>query len=294
MPQPDDEPDAIVYRVPALERGLAILEMFSASERVLSLGDMAARLKLTQSAIYRIVQTMTERGYLRKTARTSFELGPRVLSNGFTWLASRDIVEIAMPWLNALRDRTSLSCHLSIREHTDALYIYRAFAQQRLTANIPIGSRLPCHGTAMGRMLLCDLNDAELGALYRNIRLDDYPPPAPKSFLELRQILDEDRRSGWAVSRSDYSTSVAAPIRDHLGRITAAINLSGPDAIMHAPGFLEHARALLLECAATIAGELGYKNPDDAQTPQPQPQETAATLSPDLVGAIIAPDPQAR
>lgn len=250
------------YRVPALDRGLSIIEMFSAAERTLSMADIAGRLGLTQSAIYRIVQTLAERGYLRKVAKTTYELGPRVVSGGFAWLASRDVTEIAMPWLNALRDRTSLSCHLAIREHTDAVYIYRAFAQQRLTVNIPIGSRLPCHCSALGRILLADLSDDELYALYRNIRLDDYPPPAPKTFPELQILLKDDRDNGWAVSRSDYSTAIAAPIRDHRGQIAAAANLSGPDAIMQTPGSLAHARALLLECAGEISAELGFRRAD--------------------------------
>jgi DNA-binding IclR family transcriptional regulator len=258
MKQTGDEATENNYRVPALERGLSIIEMFSASERALSMGEIAERLQLTQSAIYRIVQTLVERGYLRKTAKSIYELGPRVVSSGFSWLASRDIVEIAMPWLNALRDRTSLSCHLGIREHTDAIYIYRAFAQQRLTVNVPIGSRLPCHGTAVGRVLLSSLDEAQLYALYRDVRLDGYPPPAPKTFPELQRLLEADRAEGWAVSRSDYSTAIAAPIRNHLGAIIAAINLSGPDAIMQSPGVLEHSRNALLDCARSISAEMGY------------------------------------
>jgi DNA-binding IclR family transcriptional regulator len=44
-----------------------------------------------------------------------------------------------------------------------------------------------------------------------------------------------------------------------LGDIIAAINLSGPDAIMQAPGVLEHSRTLLLSCAQSISAEMGYR-----------------------------------
>jgi len=247
------------YRVPALERGLSIVEMFGPDERTLSMNEMAARLELTPSAIYRIVQTLVERGYLKKTAKTFYELGPRVVSAGFTWLASRDIVDVATPWLNTLRDRTSLSAHLSVRVHTDAVYVYRAFASQRLTVNVPIGSRIPCHGSAMGRVLLASLDDQTLYALYRDVRLDDHPPPAPKTFPELQQQLAADRAAGWALSRSDYSTAIAAPLRNHMGEVIAAINLSGPDAIMQTPGAIERYRDLLLETARAISAEMGYR-----------------------------------
>lgn len=140
---PDKDTD---YSVPALARGLSVLAMFDARTRSLSMQEIAARLGITPSAVYRILFTLTDMGYLNKH-NTQYELGARVISDGFSYLASRDIVEVAMPHLNDLRDRTSLSCHLSIREQTDSLYLYRAFAAQRLSVNIPVGThRLPLHG----------------------------------------------------------------------------------------------------------------------------------------------------
>lgn len=150
------------YMVPALQRGLNILQMFGARQRTLGMGEIAEQLGVSVSALYRIVHTLCEMGYLRKLGKNSYELGPQVVSDGFSYLTSRDLVDVGLPYLNALRDRTSLSCHLSIREQTDSLYLYRAFAAQRLSVNIPIGTRIPCHCTAMGRMLLTGLSEAEL------------------------------------------------------------------------------------------------------------------------------------
>ncbi|MBT8767691.1 IclR family transcriptional regulator [Metapseudomonas boanensis] len=245
------------YRVPALQRGLTILGMFSARERILGMSDMAERLEISTSAVYRIVQTLVDMGYLQRVGRNAFELGTKVISDGFSYLASRDIVEVSMPHLNALRDRTSLSCHLSIREQTDSLYLYRAFAPQRLTVNIPIGTRLPCHSTAMGRMLLTGLDEAELGQLYQHVRLDDYPAPAPRTLPELQQLIAQDRERGWVLHRSDYSTAIATGIHDHQGQVVAAINLSGPDAVMDTSFAQESFLTTLLASRDSISRELG-------------------------------------
>ncbi|MCQ9425681.1 IclR family transcriptional regulator [Pseudomonas sp. LJDD11] len=247
------------YLVPALARGLSVLGLFNAQVRALSIQEIAERLQVSTSAIYRILVTLTHMGYLNKL-NSHYELGARVVSDGFSYLASRDIVDVAMPALNALRDRTSLSCHLSIREHTDSLYLYRAFAAQRLSVNIPVGTRIACHCTAMGRMLLTALDDARLGALYQHIRLDDYPPPAPRTLPELQSMIRQDRERGWVVHRSDYSTAIATVIRDHTGQVTAAINLSGPDAVMDPEGATERFQTLLLETSACISRELGYRD----------------------------------
>jgi len=245
------------YRVPSLQRGLAILQMFNASRRTLSMAEMAERLGVSVSAIYRIIHTLCEMGYLRKLGKNSYELGPQVVSDGFAYLSSRDLVDVALPHLNVLRDRTSLSCHLSIREQTDSLYLYRAFAAQRLSVNIPIGTRIPCHCTAMGRMLLSGLSQGELDSLYLHVRLDDYPPPAPRTLPELHALLSEDRARGWVLHRSDYSTAIACAVHDHRGAVAAAINLSGPDAVMDDESVRSHYRQALQQCARAISRELG-------------------------------------
>ncbi len=227
------------------------------SQRTLTMAEIAERLGLSVSAIYRIVHTLVEMGYLRKVAKNTYELGPQVVSDGFSYLASRDLVDIALPHLNGVRDRTSLSCHLTIREHTGSLYIYRAFAAQRLSVNIPIGTRIPCHCSAMGRILLTALPEEALENLYRHARLDDYPPPAPKTLPELQQLIHEDRERGWVLHRSDYSTAIACGIRNHLGEVVAAINLSGTEAVMDDPQAQERFRQQVLLSADLISQELG-------------------------------------
>lgn len=244
------------YRVPALERGLNLLGLFNAHQRSLGMNEMAERLGVSPSALYRIVQTLQDMGYLNRLERNQYELGARVISDGFAYLSSRDIVEIALPHLNALRDSTSLSCHLSIREQTDSLYIYRAFAPQRLTVNIPVGTRLPCHVTALGRVLLTALDEDGLAQLYQQVRLDDYPPPAPRTLLELQHTIAEDRERGWVLHRSDYSTAIATAIRDRSGQVVAAINLSGPEAVLATPSAEGRYLGLLRETAADISAEL--------------------------------------
>ncbi|MDF3840524.1 IclR family transcriptional regulator [Pseudomonas citronellolis] len=244
------------YRVPALERGLNLLGLFNARQRSLGMNEMAERLEVSPSALYRIVQTLQDMGYLNRLERNQYELGARVISDGFAYLSSRDIVEIALPHLNALRDSTSLSCHLSIREQTDSLYIYRAFAPQRLTVNIPVGTRLPCHVTALGRVLLTALDEDGLAQLYQQVRLDDYPPPAPRTLLELQHTIAEDRERGWVLHRSDYSTAIATAIRDRSGQVVAAINLSGPEAVLATPSAEDRYLGLLRETAAAISAEL--------------------------------------
>lgn len=64
------------YRVPALQRGLTILGMFTARERTPSICDIAERLGVSPSAVYRIVQTLVDMDRLQKSGCNAFELRP--------------------------------------------------------------------------------------------------------------------------------------------------------------------------------------------------------------------------
>ena len=247
------------YTVPALSKGLLILEMFAGERRVLSTQDFAEYLDVSQSSIYRIVQTLIDMNYLKKVARNTYELGPQVVSNGFAYLASRDLVDIAGPHLQKLRDSTSISCHLGILDGRDTVYIYRAIASQRLSVNVPIGTRLASHANALGRMLLVGLNVNELEKLYLGAQLDGFPKPNPQNLPELIEVIERERQQGYAVSYSDHATAIAAPLKNYANEVVAAINVSGPDLSMSGDEGNNLIKKRLLQTALNISKELGFQ-----------------------------------
>lgn len=245
------------YLVPALKRGLQIIEMFSGSTKILTINDFARELGVTASSIYRTVVTLTELDYLRKIERNSYELGSKVLNNGFIYLASREIVEIAAPYILDLRDESSSSCHLAIRDGMQAIYLYRAPSPQKLSVNVPVGSRFPCQTVAAGRSLLTGLTDDQLTDLYSGVALDRLPPPSPTSLPLLRQLIEEDRKRGFSVNRSDSATAISVPIKNYAGLVVAAVNVSAPDTLMGEESVRKSLTTLLLKAAEKISAELG-------------------------------------
>lgn len=250
------------YTVPALSRGLLIIEMFRNNKRVLSTQDFSEALQVSPSSIYRIVQTLIDMKYLSKVARNTYELGPQVISNGFSYLASRDLVDVAAQHLQQLRDSTSVSCHLAILDGWETIYIYRALASQRLSVNVPIGTRLPSHSNALGRALLSQKKPEELSQLYIGKQLDNHPRPHPQNLLELAELIQTERKQGFTISRSDNATAIAVPLLNYAGEIVAAINASGPDLVMKDREINHAIINQLLKTAAKISLELGYQAPN--------------------------------
>jgi DNA-binding IclR family transcriptional regulator len=220
--------------VPGLERGLNILRLFRRSRAAISPPEMARELRIPRSTVHRLVQTLEEMGYLRRAdGGATYSLGPAVLTIGFEYLGSLDIVQLARPVLERLRDETNCSTHLAIRNGTDVVYLARHATHAAITSNVSVGSALPAHATVIGRVILADLSEAELAALYHGKRLEAYTEQTPTALAALAKLLAEDRQRGYAIGTSFYErgvTSVAAPVRDHGGRAVASINAVTVDA----------------------------------------------------------------
>ena len=257
MTGPDDDRSS----VPGLARGLNILRLFKRTRPTIAPPEIARELGIPRSTVHRLVQTLEEMGYLRRTERGSgYALGPAVLTIGFEYLGSLDIVQLSHPVLERLRNETNCSTHLAIRNGTDVVYLSRHPTRAMLTSNVSVGTALPAHGTVIGRMALVDLTPAELRALYGDGPLAEYSEQTPRTLAALEAMLVEDRRRGYAISTSYYEsgvTSVAAPVRDRSGRVVAAINATAVDPALDQRFIQGELKDAVCAAAAEISAMLG-------------------------------------
>ena len=247
--------------VPGLVRGLNILRLFKRTRPTIAPPEIARELGIPRSTVHRLVQTLEEMGYLRRTERGGgYALGPAVLTIGFEYLGSLDIVQLSHPVLERLRNETNCSTHLAIRNGTDVVYLSRHATRAMLTSNVSVGTALPAHATVIGRMALADLTPAELRALYGDGPLAEYSEQTPRTLAALEAMLVEDRRRGYAISTSYYErgvTSVAAPVRDRGGRVVAAINATAVDPALDQRFIQGELKDAVCAASAEISAMLG-------------------------------------
>ena len=222
------------YLVGGLIRGLDVLKCFDREHRTLSLGEIARLLGWGRTEPFRFLHTLESLGYLRREPLTKrYELTPRVLELGFTALATLQLPELAQPYLERLRDRTSGSAHVGVLDGKEVVYVGRAASRAIVGSNITVGSRLPAHATAIGKTLLAAKTDVWMREwLAQNdlVRYTIHTLAETATFLaELKQI----RERGYAISNQEFEfgvRSVAAPIVKATGEIVGAINVSAPSA----------------------------------------------------------------
>ena len=251
------------YLVPALARGLALLECFGSGREELSLVELARGVGMTRSAAYRLVYTLAELGFLvRHPERKSYRLGPRVLTLGFAYLASQELAEMARPHLEALRDRTDCSAHLAVLDGTEIVYIARFADKKALTSRITVGTRFPAHATSMGRAILAQLTADEVRARFDGRALARFSTTTPTTLKALHAVLEADRARGYVLSRSGFEAgiaSVAAPVFDADGAVVAAINISTPESTLSGNAIETTIKDQVVQTAKTISEWLGHR-----------------------------------
>jgi DNA-binding IclR family transcriptional regulator len=264
------------YLVPALIRGLTVLQELSGERRRLTLSEAAAALGVTRSSAYRLLFTLCHLGFVAFDSETkTYALGPQVLRLGYGYLASRDLVEVAMPHLLRLRDRTGWSAHLGELHGRDVIYLARVATRRSIASTVHVGARLPARTTTMGRVLLSGLPDQEVRELYRDDPLSAVDGRASLTLAGLIDQLGIDRGNGVVVQKSGYEPgvdSIAAPIRDMTGGIVAAINISVVALLTNDAELNGPLKAEVLAAADAISRDLGYAavDPDDKELPPAQ------------------------
>ncbi len=216
--------------VPALTRGLDILRLFKRARPVIAAPEMARELGIPRSTVHRLTQVLEAMGFLQRTnGGRDYTLGPAVLTIGFEYLGSLDVVGLAEPVLMRLRDETGYSAHLVTRNGTEIVYLSRYPGRTTISSTIAVGATLPAHATVIGRVLLADLSVEELRALYPEPGLTRYTDQTPTTVAKLEALLAEDRRRGYVAATSFFEpglTTVAAPVRDRTGQVIAAISVT--------------------------------------------------------------------
>jgi IclR family pca regulon transcriptional regulator len=254
----------------SLERGLAILSCFTPKRPVLGIADIADELGMSRSTTHRYVITLVALGYLEQGASRKYRLGLRVTNLGMSALNSTGLREHAHPYLEELRQRTSYTTSLAVLDGSEIVYVDRARSfrrgQGRIDLDLHPGSRLPAYATAMGKILLAYLPEAEQRELLSSMKLTKRGPNTITSKKALRDELDEIREEGFAVNDEELApdmSAIAAPVRNEAREVVAAINVSAPSPVISLEEMVDALSPHLLSTADRISARLGYRRADE-------------------------------
>jgi IclR family transcriptional regulator, pca regulon regulatory protein len=221
---PVDQADIIA----GLEKGLAVLCLYSSERTRLTIAEAAKEAGLSRAAARRVLLTLTHGGYLSSDGKY-FMPTARVmrLSRGYDASHSNDVNVQSI--LDQISQITGESSSAAILDGAEIVYVARSATRRILSVGLGVGSRLPAYATSMGRVLLAFASDQEQKQIFKQAPFKPLTPKTLTSAEALRRELAKIRHDGFALVDEELELglrSIAVPIRGQDGRIEVAVNIS--------------------------------------------------------------------
>ncbi|MFH5923772.1 IclR family transcriptional regulator domain-containing protein [Roseomonas xinghualingensis] len=239
----------------ALARGLAILSAFGPERRQMTLAEAARAVDLPRATTRRALHTLSNLGLVECDGRL-FRLTPRVLRLASGYLGSNGISTLLQPRCERISNATMAACSAAMLDGEDIVFVAYGQPARLLPFNGMIGTRLPAHCTALGRVLLAALPDAALDGFLASLRPNPITPRTETDPARIRAAILGARESGHALVEEEMELgfrSLAVPLRRYDGKVVAALNIGAPLALHPDGGMAER----LLPLLAAEAAELG-------------------------------------
>jgi IclR family transcriptional regulator, pca regulon regulatory protein len=256
----------------SLERGLAILGCFTPERPVLGVTDIADELGMSPSTTHRYAITLVALGYLVQGAKRKYQLGLAVVDLGLSALNGMGLGEHARPYLEELSGRTGYTVSLAVLDGPEILYVERVrcsrLGQRDIDLGLTVGSRLPVHCTAMGKLLLAFLPGDEQRSVISEITLSRRGPNTITSKKGLRTELEHVREEGMAVGDQESARglySIAVPVRSHSREVVAALSMVAHSSRMDLKELVGQLGPHLISTADRISARVGYRRDDEMQ-----------------------------
>ncbi len=246
--------------VESADRVLRVLESFGPGERDVSLGEIAERLNLPKSSVHRLLATLIGHQFVERNPETRrYRLGIRLFELGSAAIHERGLHSAAHPALEELSRNTGETCHLAVLSGTEAVYVSKLDGPSSIIMSSRVGGRAPCHATSIGKVLTAWAGE-DLFRLLCSRPLRPYTPhtiPTVKAFeAELARV----REQGYALDLEEFEEGlrcIAAPVRDHSGRVVAALGIAGPRRRFE-DSQLAALVPIVVEAAGQLSRNLGY------------------------------------
>jgi DNA-binding IclR family transcriptional regulator len=253
------EPRSGTETVGVLERSLDVLELLAGSGSPTAFAEIVDAVHAPKATVHRLLKILQARGYVSQDSRTGrYSAGIRCFELGSLWAKNLDLRATAAPQLAALNELTAETVHLAVYDQGDVIYIDRVESQLPVIAKSYVGRRCPATCVATGRVLLAYESLDEIDRVLSS-PLPRYTERSITDPARLRDLLAEVRGVGFSVNHGSYRDDVggvAAPIRDHTGRVLAAVGLCLPEH-RFGPERFDGLCAETVRAAARITAALG-------------------------------------
>ncbi|GAB7036387.1 MULTISPECIES: IclR family transcriptional regulator [Catenuloplanes] len=212
--------------VQSIERAAAMLRLLAHSHGRLGIVEIARSLDLAKSTTHGIIRTLQRVGFVEQDETGKYRLGAALLHLGTSYLDVNELRSRSINWADPLAARSGEAVRIGTVLEGQVLVVHHVFRPDDSLQTLDVGSLLPLHATALGKVLLA--YDSTAFASLRT--LEAFTRRTLTDRRDLARELVTVRDSGFAAETGELTpgeASLAAPIRGYGGLVVGAIGISG-------------------------------------------------------------------
>jgi DNA-binding IclR family transcriptional regulator len=216
-----------VYKAPALEKGLEIIELLATRQAPMSMTEIATSLGRSRNEIFRMLSVLVQRNYIRKQEEGDkygitnhlFDLGMRVPPNS-------TLIELLVPMMRELADNVRQSSHLSVVSGKHIVVIARVENPAPVGFSVRVGTSRGLTESAAGLVFLAWMEGKERAKIIKVLAKKSGGAIAGKA---LKNEIEAIRERGYATVPSAFITGITdicAPVtQGEGGKIVATLTV---------------------------------------------------------------------
>ena len=210
------------YRAPALDKGLDILELLAGTEEGLSQAEIAKSLDRSPNEIYRMLDRLVRRDYVRRTSGDRYELTLKLFELAHATPPIRRLVSQSLPVLRRFARDSEQACHLVIHDRNILVVVAQVDSPGYWNVSIRVGSRISLVNTGSGHVFLAFASPEERELMLEDLeaKMREHLTPA------LEKRLARVREQGFETMASlqvSGVTNLSVPIFGPVGSVIAAL-----------------------------------------------------------------------
>ncbi|WP_166852898.1 IclR family transcriptional regulator [Isoptericola sp. BMS4] len=245
----------------SVERALDVLESISSSPK--KAGALGEELGVHRSTMVRLLQTLDERGYVRRHPSGKWGIGFRLIAVSQQALDSMDLREIARPHLAKLSAAAGHTIHLAAREGAAVYYVDKVEGEGEVRMRSRVGAEARLHTAGVAKVIMAfaprEIQDQAIEAC----TFDRFTSTTIAGADELRREWALIKRRGWATDdgeQEDWINCVAVPVFDATGDAIGGLSVTAVRSIATLDDLQAHLSAILA-ARDSISQELGWSAP---------------------------------
>jgi len=242
------------YSVEAVAKALDILQVFiDEKKEALTLSEVIGRVGLSKNSVFRLLVTLTEKGFLVKTPENGkYKLSLKCVELGRAARLASDLRNLALPQMRELWNEFEETVNLAVLDRGQIAYLEVVESPHRVKFVVAPGDHDPVHCTALGKAMIAFLPEQEVKRMLQERGMPRFTANTIASYTGLKRELEKIREQGYALNEGEMvegSRCVAAPILAGSGAVAGALSVSGTSARIPEDRIPQVSRSLLGRCA---------------------------------------------